>query len=242
MDSIVLVGGKGSRLKSVLPDLPKPMASVAGRPFLEWLLFYLRSQGIKRVVLATGYKHEMIETHFTIGSHLGLDIVYSQESIPLDTGGAVRLALEKTRGERVLVVNGDSFCPFDLEHMSRVGSNKNADGLMWLIPIEDCSRYGAVEMDNNDEITAFVEKRAQPHAGLINAGVYMFSQEILREQPLHQSLSLERQIIPKLVGKGLFGIRGIEPFIDIGTPESLASAESFIHQIFLEGELLLDGT
>ena len=117
MEAVVLVGGKGTRLRSMVSDRPKPMADVLGKPFLEWILLHLKKQGIKRVFLSTGYKGEMVRDYFRDGASLGLCIGYSQEEEPLGTGGAVRKALAHLKDSIFYVLNGDSFCFFDASHI-----------------------------------------------------------------------------------------------------------------------------
>ncbi len=233
-DAIILVGGKGTRLQPVVKDRPKPMAEVLGRPFLEWLLMGLRAQGTSRVVLATGYKAEVIQHHFTGPLPLGLDLVFSQESEPLGTGGALRNAMGQLSTDRVLVLNGDSICPFDLPAMMEAHLRAGALATLWLVPMEDCGRYGSVEIDGEDRVNAFSEKSSLPRSGLINAGIYLLEKRLLQAIPAGQATSLEREIFPSLIGRGLHAVVGRGPFLDIGTPESYATADLFLAAYGLE--------
>jgi len=233
LDAIVLVGGRGTRLQSVVNDRPKPMARVGERPFLEWLLLALRAQGLRQVILAVGYQAELVSAHFGDGSALGLDLRYSHETSPLGTGGATRLALEHVRGAEVLVLNGDSYCPFDVAHLLAEHRAQRATLSLWLVERADGSRYGSVQLDAAGRITAFREKTPEAHAGLINAGVYLMHTELLRAWPAEQMLSLETQVFPQCVAaQQAYGVVGPEPFIDIGTPEAYAQAATY-----LQGEL-----
>ncbi len=227
IDAIVLAGGKGTRLQSVVSDRPKPMAEVAGRPFVEWLLLALRAQGLQRVVLATGYKGEMVASYFGDGARLGLELVYAQEEVPLGTGGAVRHALPLTTTARVLALNGDSFCPFDVGRLAAAHEARGAAATLWLVRMDDCRRYGAVETAADGRVLSFREKNPDLGAGLINAGVYLFERATLDAIPAAQPVSLESDIFPDLIGHGLYAAAGDGPFLDIGTPESYGSAEAF---------------
>lgn len=229
-EAVVLVGGKGTRLRSVVSDRPKPMAEVRGRPFLDWLVRSLKFQGIQRVILATGYKGEMVEAYFGNGSSFGLEIVYSQESRPAGTGGAIRLASSKINGDRMVVLNGDSLCPIDLDKMNRFHQGQGAGSTLWLVEMNDCSRYGTVVVGESGKITAFQEKSPKRKKGLINAGVYLFERRIVEMIPPSESISLENEVFPQLVNRDLFGVVGTGPFIDIGTPDSYAQADLFVAQ------------
>lgn len=233
VEAIVLVGGKGTRLQGVVSDRPKPMAPVAGRPFLEWLLLAVRRQGARRAILATGYMGNVVEAHFGDGRRWHMDIVYSREPSPLGTGGAARLALSHVRSERVLVLNGDSYCPFELKRLERTHENRGAAATLWLAPAADCRRYGSVAVDN-DVITAFHEKPVTACAGLINAGIYLFERSVLGAIPEDKPVSLECDVLPTLIGR-LAAVMGNEPLLDIGTPESYESAEQAVDWRALAG-------
>ncbi len=227
VEAIVLAGGKGTRLQSVVSDRPKPMAEVAGRPFVEWLLLALRAQGLRRVVLATGYKGEMVASYFGDGARPGLELAYAREDTPLGTGGAVRHALSLTTSARVLALNGDSFCPFDVGHLVATHEGRGAAATLWLVGMDDCRRYGAVERAGDGRVLSFREKSSNLGAGFINAGVYLFERATLDVIPAGQPVSLESDVFPDLIGRGLYAAAGESPFLDIGTPESYGSAERF---------------
>ncbi len=226
-DIIILVGGRGTRLQSVVSDRPKPLAEVAGRPFVEWLLLALRAQGVRRAVLATGYKGEMVEAYFADGARLDMNLTYAHETVPLGTGGAARHALEQTSTERVLVLNGDSFCPFDVARLLEAHARTAAVATLWLVHMDDCGRYGAVDVADDGRVRSFQEKSPNLGAGLINAGVYLFERSALEAIPTGRAVSLERETFPALIGQSLYATVGEGPFLDIGTPESYASAEQF---------------
>jgi D-glycero-alpha-D-manno-heptose 1-phosphate guanylyltransferase len=228
LEAIVLVGGKGTRLRPVVSDRPKPMADVLGKPFLEWMLCYLREQGIQRVILATGYKGDYVRAHFGDGAHLGLKITYSQEDMPLGTGGAVRNALSETRNEKFFVLNGDSFCFFKTKCMLERMSHSVADAVLWGVYCDDASRYGTIVIDDDQRMCAFEEKRNDHQPGFINAGVYLLSRSLVEAMPLSQAISLEREVFPSLISKEFFACLGDGPFIDIGTPDSYQLCGEFL--------------
>lgn len=234
LDAIILVGGKGTRLQGVVSDRPKPMAEVAERPFVEWLLLNLRAQGVRRVIFCTEYMSEMIEAHFGDGRQWDMEIGYSRDPVPLGTAGAVRYALDKVRGERFLVLNGDSYCRIDLKRLARAHANGRASATLWLVTVDDCRRYGAVDIDEDGAVRGFQEKSSDQRAGLVNAGLYLLERKIIKAIPEGCAISLETEIFPQLVGRGLHAVVGKGPFLDIGTPEAYASAESF----FLRQRLL----
>jgi D-glycero-alpha-D-manno-heptose 1-phosphate guanylyltransferase len=220
-EAIILCGGLGTRLRSVMPDLPKALAEVAGRPFLEWLLRSLRAQGVGRVVLATGHLGSMIEATFGDGERLDLALSYSQEAAPLGTGGALRQAAGRISQYPVLVLNGDSYCRFDLVRMSRAHREHGACATIWLVEVAG-DRFGSVTVGERGEILSFEEKAAT--SGLISAGTYLLTEGVVDGIPSGRAVSLEQEVFPALVGCGLYGILGPRLFVDIGTPSSLAAA------------------
>lgn len=232
IESIILVGGKGTRLQRILNDRPKPMAIVAGKPFAEWLLVMLYNQGIRRAVMCTGYLSEAVETHFRKGQTMGMEIVYSHDPFPLGTGGALRYALSKTAAKRFFVINGDSYCRLDLSNFLKTHQTRNARASLILVRVEDCGRYGSVKIDRNGAVQGFLEKSYTRGEGLINAGIYLLEREVLEEIPEGEMISLEREVFPKLIGKGLYAVLSEGPFIDIGTPESYTRAEEVLKDEF----------
>lgn len=225
MDAIILVGGKGTRLQSILSDRPKPMAEVAGRPFVEWLLLALAAQGVRRVILCTSYMSEVVEAYFRDGKQWDIEIIYSSDPIPLGTAGAVRHALDLVRSDPLLVMNGDSYCRLDISRLEEVHSTRSARATLWLVWMNDCRRYGLVEIGNNGAVQAFREKLPEGRSGLINAGVYLLEREIVESIPKGRTFSMETDLFPMLIGNGLYAMVGEGPFIDIGTPEAYTIAQ-----------------
>jgi len=223
-EAMILVGGKGERLRSVINNTPKPMAEVSEKPFLEWLILFLKKKGIRRVVLCSGYMAEAIEAYFGDGTKLGVKILYSVDPFPLGTGGAIIYALNHIQSKNFLVLNGDSFCQFNLNHFYKFHLEKKAKASILLTKASDCSRFGSVNINNCDEIISFIEKSNIKCKGLINAGVYILEADLMLHFPQGQAISIEKEIFPRLIGCGLyaFTIEGV--FCDIGTPESYIEA------------------
>jgi D-glycero-alpha-D-manno-heptose 1-phosphate guanylyltransferase len=227
-EAVILVGGKGTRLQSVVNDRPKPMAEVAGRPFLEWLLLLLRAQDVRRVVLCTGYMAETIETHFGGGGQWNMEFLYSRDPVALGTAGAVRHALRQLRSDRFLVLNGDSYCPADMSRLQAAHVARGARATLWCARVDDCSRYGSVEIGPDGGVRAFHEKIPQKRAGTVSAGVYMLEREVVSTVPEGCTSFLETDLFPALIGHGLYALAEDTPLLDVGTPEAYATADSFL--------------
>ena len=246
MQVILLCGGMGTRLRSVVADRPKPMADICGKPFLQYLLEMLRDKGITEVIFALGYMGEMIEEYFQDGSAFGLKIAYSYEEEPLGTGGAIRNALPKILEEEVLVLNADTYFPMDYQGLLRFHQENDGDFSLATRAIEDISRYGAVRRDPAGRILAWNEKlgdggqqpgegskqpiegnaqqaaSASPKSlsGEINGGIYVMKKSLIAEIPEGKQ-SLEQDCIPKWLseGKRIFGLPFHGYFMDIGIPK-----------------------
>ena len=225
-EAVILVGGKGTRLREVVSDRPKPMADVAGRPFVEWLVLALQLQGVRRVILSTGYQGEAFERHFASGQMRGVEVVCVCEPEPLGTGGGARHALGQAHSTRLLVLNGDSYCPVDILQLQAVHERRSARATMWLAAVGDCRRFGRVVPGPADSVTGFHEKSDRPGPGLVNAGVYLFERSVLEAIPPGVAVSLEADVLPALAAKGLCGVVGSGPLIDIGIPESYWQAQA----------------
>lgn len=229
-EAIVLAGGFGTRLRAVVSDVPKPLALVAGRPFLAWLLDGLAESGIRRCVLATGYLAEQVEAQ--IGARWrGMDIAYSVEPEPLGTGGAIRLAVDRLLGESVHVLNGDTWLKYSPSALETMASKEGVQMAMALAHMEDVGRYGAVEIRASRAV-GFLEKgRTGP--GWINAGCYFLGKDALRELPAATAFSFEREVLQPGARLGkVAAYTETTGFIDIGVPEDYARAQS----LFAEGE------
>ena len=220
MHAIILAGGLGTRLRGILPELPKPMAPLAGRPFVEYLLRQLANQGFTDVLLCVGYRAEVIRDQLGDGAALGLRLRYSVEPEPLGTAGALRLAAPALPGERWLLLNGDSYFGISFTALATAHEGSGATVTLALHRTLRPERFGRVRVGGRGQVTSFVEKGAGKSAsGLINAGVYIVERSAVELIPAGRAVSLEREVLPRLVGHGLFGAECEGPFIDIGVPE-----------------------
>ena len=227
---VILAGGLGTRLRSVVSGRPKVLANVLGRPFMTFLLDQLVLADLRNVVLCTGYMAD--EIHKQLGNtYKSLRMVYSREDVPLDTGGALRLALPHLNSDTVLVMNGDSFVNIDLKIYMDWFFKKNCRASLLLTNVFDTRRYGKVLVAKNGCLLAFEEKGLNSGPGWINAGVYIMKKSLIATIPDGTSFSLEREFLPKLLGKGFYGYCFDGEFIDIGTPKTLALAEEFFLSI-----------
>jgi D-glycero-alpha-D-manno-heptose 1-phosphate guanylyltransferase len=227
---LILAGGLGTRLRSVFDSGPKSMAPVGGRPFLEYLLLQVSRAGFQKLLLCVGYGWQQIEEWAGNGTKWGLRINYSIEPEPRGTAGAVRLAAELIDNETFLVLNGDSFLALDLTELLQTHLQSDAWATIALAKVQDSSRYGAVVLTSTGQIEAFLEKEASTlgqSAGecLVNGGIYAFNKSVLDLVPDLRAVSLEREIFPQLLAKGVKGFVSDGYFIDIGLPEDLQRAQ-----------------
>ena len=227
---VILAGGLGTRLRAAVADRPKVLAEVNGRPFLAHLLDQMGAAGIRRAVLCTGYLGEQVEEAFG-DTHGDIQLAYSREDAPLGTAGALRLALELMGSDPVLAINGDSYMDADLQAMADTHRASGANSTILLTEVPDVARYGKVLLDSGGALTSFEEKGGDRAPGWINAGLYLLSQEVLESIPTGRSVSLEKEILPSWIGRGLFGCQQRGRFIDIGTPESYAEAAAFFQGV-----------
>lgn len=226
MDTIILAGGKGTRLQSVVSDVPKPMAPIAGKPFLDILLEFIASQEVTgKVILSVGYMHDVILRHYEEHT-LPFDILFSVEDEPLGTGGAFVKALGRTTSSEVLVCNGDSIIVTELDQA--MGMHEGI-GTIITREIDDAYRSGFIEQDETGRILAFEEK-GRSGRGLINAGMYMFDKEVADFLP-DGAFSLEQEGFPLLIPHGLFSYQSNGFFIDIGTESSYHDAQLLLAEM-----------
>ncbi len=222
--AIILAGGFGTRLQSVVSDVPKPMALVDKRPFLEYLMAYASDQGIKNVILSVGYKHQLIIDHF---GHLfmGMSVKYAIEDSPLGTGGAIWNALSYCQDGPVIILNGDSFLKIDFQAFGNYKQAQKADMVLALKPMQDFDRYGLVSVDENNRILEFKEKKYCKE-GLINGGIYCFDTNWAKDLGLSGQFSFEKEILEAFVKSHSFlGFISEGYFIDIGIPEDYERAQ-----------------
>ena len=222
MECVVLAGGMGTRLRGVVADLPKCLAPVAGRPFLDWLADALEAAGFDHMIFSLGYRHEAVESWARTRNN-GARINWVVETEPLGTGGGVRLALQQAVEKEVFILNGDTFFGVDFAAMLAFHQKTGAQATLALKPMRDFDRYGEVTSDENGRITAFHEKKACA-AGLINGGVYLLRRDALEKMP--DRFSLEKDYFEPLAASGqLAGFRSEGYFIDIGIPADYARAQ-----------------
>jgi NDP-sugar pyrophosphorylase family protein len=227
--AVILAGGFGTRLATVVSDVPKPMAPVAGKPFLERLLDRLATAGVRRVVLAVGYKSEVIRHHF--GARRGpMEVFYSEEVEPLGTGGAVRLAFESQQVRRAFVLNGDTWCDVDLAALADAHAGAGAVATLTLVQEADASRFGTVRVDAGGRVSGFTEKRPDAGPGLINAGVYVLDSAVFDMAPKTARFSLESDVLQPHAASGAFAafVAAGARFIDIGVPDDYARAQTLL--------------
>ena len=223
--ALLLVGGMGTRLRSVVPSTPKPLASVGSQSFLDILVRQLGAQGIGRVVMCTGYLADQIEGEFGNGRRLNIEIEYSKEMSPLGTAGAIKLAQSHLKDAAdFLVMNGDSFLEIDLRRFARFHREHDGLATMDVVGVDDASRYGTVEVDARGRVTGFLEKAGSDRPGLVNGGVYLFNRQVLELIP-DGPASLEKDVFPRLLSQGVYALEQRGMFIDIGTPEDYARAQ-----------------
>lgn len=221
LDTIILAGGFGTRLREVVSDVPKPMAKVKGKPFLDYVLEQVKFFEAKTIILSVGYQKESIKGHYQNRGFL-----FSEEKTPLGTGGAVKKALKLAQSSDVLVLNGDSFFGLDLHEMYRVHQKNGADLTIACKRVNDVSRYGSLTFDKDMSLTGFYEKEVSKESGWINGGIYMMKKDLLFSFPDHP-FSLEKEVFPALLNNRLFAYLSEAKFIDIGTKESYLKAGEF---------------
>jgi NDP-sugar pyrophosphorylase family protein len=226
--AVLLVGGLGTRLRSVISAKPKALAPIGDSPFLKLLLLELRSQGIEKFVMCTGHFAEQIEEEFGDGSQLGIAIEYSRETQPLGTAGAIKLAEKHLENcSEFFVLNGDSFLELDFKAFVRLHRESGSIASVALRKVPNAARYGTVEVDKAGKVRSFREKLGIEEAGLINGGIYIFKQEVLGGLP-EGTLSLEKDVLPRLIDRNVCGFQTSGLFIDIGTPEDYEKAQSLL--------------
>lgn len=223
MEAIVLAGGFGTRLREVVSDLPKPMAPIAGQPFLEILLSTLARKGFTRIVLSLGFMAEKIITHFG-ESYVGMHLVYEVESQPLGTGGAIRAALTRCESDHVFIFNGDTYLDLEVDELESLWQARHHPVIV-VRKVPDTARFGRVEMSDG-RINAFLEK-GMSGAGLINAGCYVLPKGALDDFALGQPFSLETEFFIKYLQRIRFdGFVTHGQFIDIGVPDDYVLAQT----------------
>lgn len=224
--AVILAGGFGTRLRSVVPDRQKVIAEVKERPFLVYLFEQLSASGIRNAIVCIGHLGEQVKS--AVGDSYGdIHITYSQEISPLGTAGAIRAALPFITSGTVLVMNGDSYFDMDLRVFWEWYCERKTHAALSLTEVPDTKRYGRVHLEENGRILKFEEKKEAGGPGWINAGIYLFECSLLENIPSGRPVSMEKEMFPSWISTGLYGFRSSGKFIDIGTPDSYRLAERF---------------
>jgi D-glycero-alpha-D-manno-heptose 1-phosphate guanylyltransferase len=224
-EAIILAGGLGTRLRSAVPDLPKCMAPVNGKPFIAYVIDHFQKQGVHKFILSLGYKHESIADFITLQfSVTNFQFVIEEE--PLGTGGAIQLACSKATTENVVITNGDTLFKINLGKLSTAHQQSNADCTLSLKPMNNFDRYGVVELNARHQITSFREKKYYEN-GLINGGVYALNIPSFLNEAMPEKFSFEKDYLEKFYAiRKMSGVIQDEYFIDIGIPEDYNRAQN----------------
>lgn len=229
MKAVILVGGEGTRLRPLTYTTVKAMVPVLNKPFIEYVIRYLRNHNIKEIILALGYKPDCITKYFGDASQLGTKLIYSVETEPLGTAGAVKNA-EQYLDDTFFIMNGDIFTDIDLTEMLRFHKDKGARATIASTPVDDPSRFGVVETDSSRRVTRFVEKpkREQVTSNMINAGIYIVENQIMKRIPKGKRCMFESEVFPSLLAEGepVFSYATDAYWIDTGTPEQYLQLNS----------------
>ncbi|EEI28348.1 sugar phosphate nucleotidyltransferase [Corynebacterium glucuronolyticum] len=228
VDAVILVGGKGTRLRPLTVNTPKPMLPTAGVPFLSHLLARVKAAGIDHVVLGTSFKAEVFEEYFGSGEGFGLEIDYVVEEEPLGTGGGIRNVFSKLKNDTVMVFNGDVLSGSDLTGIVNTHRMHDADVTLHLVRVADPSAFGCVPTDADGRVIAFLEKTEDPPTNQINAGCYVFKREVIEAIPAGRPVSVERETFPGLLsaGKRVYGHVDHAYWRDMGTPQDFVRGSS----------------
>jgi D-glycero-alpha-D-manno-heptose 1-phosphate guanylyltransferase len=230
--AVILAGGLGTRIQALYPNLPKPMIPVCGRPFVEWVVRYLAKQGIHRTIISSGYLAEVVSRHFESHPVKEVQVQCVSEMTPQGTAGGFleAIARAQTASDCWLVLNGDSLIFADLGTALGALSDDSVEGLVIGVTVPDTSRYGRIICSQSGRLIRFEEK--QPGKGAINAGVYVFKEQLVNRFPATRPLSFEKDVFPKLLVDSHVIQTNVTqtPFLDIGTPDSIVLAEDFIEQ------------
>ena len=228
MEAIILAGGLGTRLQKVVSDISKPMAPVAGKPFLYYIFDRISKYPVDKIILSIGYKAESISEYFG-NSVFDIPVEYVVEKKPLGTGGAVKFALEMTEGNDILILNGDTWFPVDISKLIEFHIENDSLFTVALKRMFDFDRYGTVELEKN-KILKFNEKKYCSE-GLINGGIYIARREYINSWKMPEVFSLEKDILEKEAGEStLNGTVFDDPFLDIGVPDDYLKAEIILRK------------
>ncbi len=220
MQAVILVGGEGTRLRPLTSTVPKPVVPLVDRPFIAFMLEWLRGHGVDDVIMSCGFLATAVRNVLGDGSAYGIRLRFVEEPDPRGTAGALKYA-EELLDERFLMLNGDTLTDLDLTAQLAQHERTGAVATLALVPVDDPSSYGLVRLEDGRAVREFVEKPSpdQIDTNLISAGAYVLERSILDLVPPDQNVSIEREVWPRLVGEGLYGYPHDAYWMDIGTPE-----------------------
>lgn len=227
IDVVILCGGLAKRLGGILGKLPKAMAEIKGRPFLDILIDFVAHSGFRRFILCTGHKGAIIKQHYR-NKECPLKFVFSREDKLLGTAGAIKNASAFIRSPLFLALNGDSLCRIDLRKFIAFHLKKKALVSIALTQIKDKRDYGNVALGKTDKVIGFEEKPQANQKNLVSAGIYLFQKKALSLIPKDKNTSLERDFFPKIASEKLYGYVTNKKLVDIGTPERYKKARGFL--------------
>ena len=232
IDVIILAGGLGTRLREMVSDVPKVLAPVHGKPFLDLLLSFLsKSEHIHRVILAVGYMSEKIIERYKDCKRYNFEIFFSTEKEPLGTGGAIKRALNLSDKDMVLVLNGDSYTEVNIADLILTHRKNSALLTIVLKEVDNASRYGSVTLGEHGKIICFEEKKAGSGNAYINTGVYLLKRELFDNVEDNKVLSLEKDLFPLFVKEAAYGYISRGKFIDIGIPETYKISNEYLKEV-----------
>ncbi|MFT4041853.1 MAG: NDP-sugar synthase [Gordonia sp. (in: high G+C Gram-positive bacteria)] len=228
VQAIVLVGGKGTRLRPLTLSAPKPMLPTAGLPFLTHLLSRIRASGIREVILGTSFKAHVFSEYYGDGSKLDLQLRYVTEDEPLGTGGGIRNVLDELTAPDIVVFNGDVLSGTDIRQVVATHKRSDADVTLHLVRVGDPRAFGSVPTDDNGRVTAFLEKTQDPPTDQINAGTYVFKRSVIEQIPAGREVSVEREVFPALLAEGKHIQAHVDQayWRDMGTPEDFVAGSA----------------
>jgi D-glycero-alpha-D-manno-heptose 1-phosphate guanylyltransferase len=231
IDVIILAGGLGTRLKGIVPDLPKALSPVNGRPFLDYILDFLEESGaVNNVIFAVSYMADQIIERYARRSKYNFKILFSREQTLLGTGGAIKRALHHVTTDDVMVFNGDSYVDFDFKKLIATHREESAIMTVVLKEVENPDRYGTAYLNSKSRITSFNEKRSGVGKQFINTGVYILERKLFDLIEENKIVSLEKELIPVFIKQGIYGYVTHGKFIDIGIPETYIAAQKFFEK------------
>jgi D-glycero-alpha-D-manno-heptose 1-phosphate guanylyltransferase len=231
LDAIILAGGRGTRLREIIGDLPKVLAPVNNRPFLDVVLSFLNKCGcVQKVVIAVGYLADKVMKEYADRHEYDFEILFSEEKELLGTGGAIRKALSYTKTADVLALNGDSYVDVNIADFIETHRKKHAAMTIVLTELQNTSRYGRVKVNGGQRIVSFEEKTPGQAAEYVNAGMYLFKRELIYSIQENKTISLEKELLPIFLEKGVYGHVSHGRFMDIGVPDTYSMAQKFFRE------------